>query len=159
LPINGEPNYSFTLKDLHLVKLDNWPPNEFKSLDWNEAKEEINRHWGLLSKATIFSPYPIQGYCLGSAQAPMLVNALSEGDSLISSILQENLDDYFKIKIRYFLFPLKNSKFQEQAVAQVVCDTMPDAERGGVSVWVDALRENELQEINILDINYALSKS
>ena len=72
--------------------------------------------------------------------------------------LSKHFPILFEVKIRYFLFPLSDSKFQEQAVAQVVCGTMPDAEPGDVSVWVDALRENELQEINIRDINSTLSE-
>jgi len=112
----------------------------------------MRRHWELLSSIPIWCPYPIQAYCLGAAQAPSLINALSESASSISSMVQDSMNEYFKIHVRYFLFPLKDSLYQDQAVAQLICETLPDSQAGKVKAWVDALSPNELAESNWQDI-------
>jgi hypothetical protein len=55
------------------------------------------------------------------------------------------------------LFPLKTSKEQRQAVAQVIFETEMGAEVGSVEAWVDALREEELGPDNLRDISAALN--
>jgi hypothetical protein len=158
LPVNGKPLYTFSLKNLHKITLTDWPPSDYKLLGWEEAQEEMNKHWDVLSNVNIWAPYPIQAYTIGSSQAPMLINALSKREHQISSLVQQNLNEYLTIEIRYFLFPLKNSRHQSQAVAQLICETLPDANKGDVNAWVDALRENELQDENIKEIDLALKE-
>lgn len=156
LPINGKSVYSFYLINLQKVTLQDWPPPEFKKLGWNEAQQEVNRHWDILSKTKIWSPYPIRGYCIGSSEAPGLINSLSGTDSIISSILQQDINEYLKVKVRYFLFPIVDSLYQHHAVAQLICETMPDAKIGELDAWIDALREDELSPENVRSINLAL---
>jgi hypothetical protein len=55
------------------------------------------------------------------------------------------------------LFPLRTSKEQRQAVAQVIFETEMGAEVGDVRAWVDALREEELGPDNLRDISTALN--
>jgi hypothetical protein len=55
------------------------------------------------------------------------------------------------------LFPLRTSKEQRQAVAQVIFETEMGAEIGDVRAWVDALREEELGPDNLRDISTALA--
>lgn len=158
-PINGPAKYSYRFKDFTEISLINWPPAEFKKFGWNEAQKEIKRHWRIISNSKIWSPYPIQAYCIGSSEAPGLINALSGNDNIISSLLQQDINEYLKVKVRYFLFPLANSQYQHQAVAQLICETMPDAKTGEFNAWIDALQKNELSPENVNDINISLERN
>ncbi|MBA4313155.1 MAG: hypothetical protein C0417_11060 [Chlorobiaceae bacterium] len=155
-PINGESKFSFSLKNLRLITLQDWPPYDPTPVGWYQAEKEMNKHWDLLSSIPIWCPYPVQAYCVGAAQAPSLVDALSRSGGVISSLLQDSIDEYLKVHVRYFLFPLAEPMYQDQAVGQLICETLPDSERGEVRAWVDALHPNELSETNRRDIKNAL---
>lgn len=156
LPINGPSKFSFKFADLPEISLLDWPPSDAKLFGWDEAKKEIRRHWDFLSSIPIWSPYPILSYCLGSADAPSLVWDSIKEDEISRKIFEMYEERKNIVHVRYFLFPLKNPKYQNQAVAQVICETKPKSEPGDFTAWVDALREEELQPENIRDINTAL---
>lgn len=155
-PINAESRFGFCLQDLTEVRLQDWPPPDFLRLGWNEALKEMNRHWPVLSKALIWSPYPIHGFCVGSAESPSQINALSDAGDTISSLLQFDINEYLKVSVRYFLFPLSDAKFQHQAIAQLICETNVESEIGNINAWVDALTEEELSELNKIEIETGL---
>lgn len=155
-PVNASSNYSFSLSEITKIKIEDYLPDELKDLGWDEALKEINRHWQIISEARIWSPFPIQAYCVGAAEAPSLTNSLSK--SSVSSLLQDNINEWLKISVRYFLFPLRDSKYQQQSVAQLICETLPDAKIGELSAWIDALQDDELNSDNIRDIEIALKQ-
>lgn len=158
-PVNAPARYSFTLSEITRIKINDYLPDKLSNLGWNEAIKEINRHKQILLQARIWSPYPIQGYCIGAAQAPSLSNTLSGNDAFISSLFQDNINEWSKIRVRLFLFPLLNSKNQSQAVAQLIIETLPEAKYGEFSAWVDALKEDELSAENIRDIMKVLESN
>lgn len=115
----------------------------------------MNKHWQQLSQTLIWCPYPITGYMLWNSKAPSLANALSS--QKVSQVVQATMRDYLKVTQRHMLFPTRNVTEQGQAVAQLICETLPDAAAGQVTAWVDALRVDELSEINRKDIQIALN--
>jgi len=154
-PVNAPAKYSFIFSEISEIKIADYLPDELKNLGWCEALNEINRHWQIISKAKIWSPYPIQSYAVGAAQAPSLSNVLSGNDSFISSLLQDDINEWSKVRVRYYLFPLLNSQNQSQAVAQLICETLPNKKIGELTVWIDALQKDELSPQNISDISLA----
>jgi len=127
---------------------------------WKQAIAEIQRHWNHLASKKIWSPYPITAYCVGDASAPVPISSLSsEERSILETLGTIKNNEYIekKVRVRYFLFPLRTSKEQRQAVAQVIFETEMGAEVGNnVRAWVDALREEELGPDNQRDISTAL---
>lgn len=131
VPINGPSNYCFKLEELDSVKLTDWPPHgaEIES----RVVMELSRHWPDLSSKVVWVSYPIFSYCLGWAE---------ERDGLIRG--------------QYFLFPMTSAKYQGQALAQVMCEINIGAPPGEFKAWVDALRENELDEHNRRELKDAI---
>jgi formylglycine-generating enzyme required for sulfatase activity len=152
LPINGPARFNFYLADLHEAELPDWPPDD----DWFDirAEEEIQRHWDWLSAKRIWSPYPILSYCLGGSAA----GAFSEPEEKrnLAALLSKGNHYAEKMSVRYFLFPTRKPHVQNQAVAQLICKFEPGCKATDIKVWVDALRENELEHINLEDIRIAL---
>jgi hypothetical protein len=119
-PVNGPSRYSFMLSELSEIHLQNWPllPQAEEMFGWKQAIAEIQRHWSILASKKIWSPYPISAYCLGDASAPVPISSLSSEERTALEalgIIQNNEYIEEKVRVRYFLFPLKTSKEQRQA--------------------------------------------
>jgi len=160
-PVNGPSRYSFMLSELSEIYLQDWPPPQAEEMfGWEQAIAKIQRHWSILASKKIWSPYPISAYCVGDASAPVPSSSLSSEEQAVLELLrdsQDTEDSEEKVRVRYFLFPLRTSKEQPQAVAQVIFETEIGAEVGNVRAWVDALREEELGTDNLRDISTALA--
>jgi hypothetical protein len=98
-----------------------------------------------------------QRLLLGTSQAASLADALSNPNT--TDVVQLMMNDYHLVRIKYWLFPTSDVFQQNQAVARLICETMPNAQVGEVTAWVDALAPEELEEFNRRDINIALSRS
>lgn len=157
-PVNGPARFSFLFSELSHISLPDWPPSGGSQFGWDNAVNEIKRHWPIISSKKIWSPYPILSYCIGAAEGPVDISKLSEIERIVRQTLHDDKGDDRKVHVRYFLFPLNNPDSQAQAVAQVICETIPGAPAGNIRAWVDALRENELSGENIADIKRALNQ-
>lgn len=152
-PVNGPSRYSFMLSELSEIHLQDWPPPQAQEMfGWKQAIAEMQRHWSILASKRIWSPYPIAAYCVGDASAPVPSSSLSSEEQAVLALLEDSEE---KVRVRYFLFPLKTSKEQRQAVAQVIFETEMGAEVSNVKAWVDALREEELGPDTLRDISTA----
>jgi hypothetical protein len=151
-PINGPRNYSFTLSSILLLTSPAFVDilNEYA---WEAALSEMGRHQGIKT-ARIWSPWPILSYCVGEADAPIPEEKMSPLERAIRQIPGDKLE-IAKATVRFFLFPCIQPEYQDQAVAQLVCELPIGASFSAVRMWVDALREEELTEENISDINSA----
>lgn len=158
LPVNGSARFKFTFDMLSHISLPNWPPEGAARFGWNEATAEIKRHWPNISSKNIWAPYPILSYCVGAAEGPVDVSNLSEIERTIRKTLHDGKNHDSKIHVRFFLFPAADPVCQDQAIAQVIVETITGATQGDVRMWVDALRENELSGDNISDIEYAIKQ-
>jgi|GEM_PF-4326098 len=155
-PINGDSKYSFKLSQFPEVQLSDWPTLDAKEFGWDAAKKEIARHWDILSGMSIWSPYPTLSYSLGGADAPFLVWDELIKNEINRKIVEMDIERNSKVHIRYFLFPIKNPEYQDQAVAQVMIEMMPNAAPGDFKAWVDALGNDELSPENFTDIRNAI---
>lgn len=130
-PLEGTARFQCRLQDLHSARLPDWPPpavrdDADRNGRWRAAEEHGEPHRGVITAATVWSPYPSRSYCLGSADV--------EGDTCY---------------LRFLLFPVTWVVSQNQAVAQAVFAL---DRAGGVRGWVDALRPQELTEENRREI-------
>jgi hypothetical protein len=157
-PVNGPARFCFLLSQVSPILLPDWPPSGAGKFGWDNALNEIKRHWPIISLKNIWSPYPILSYCVGAAEGPVDISKLSEIERIVMQTLHDYKDDDRKVHVRYFLFPHSNPDSQAQAIAQVICETIPGAPAGHVKIWVDALRENELSGENVADIKNALNQ-
>ena len=147
LPINGPARISFTLAHLAFVSLSDWPPDGVNKYEWKTGLDEFARHLPVLKTATIWSPWPILSYCVGSVEAPVPDETLTPIQRMRREFLAERDGrEPDALKLRFFLFPTSTPEYQSQAVAQLCCESKVGAPVGEVRMWVDALREDELSD-------------
>jgi len=157
MPINGPAKFSFTFSNSSLVSLLDWPPVHINEFEWKSGLKEIERHWSILQTKTIWSPWPILSFCVGSVEAPLPDEHLSPTQRIARQVIMERDGGGSEnIKVRFFLFPHDKPTYQSQAVAQVICETKVGANIGDLKMWVDALREEELSDENLQDIRIAI---
>jgi hypothetical protein len=160
LPINGPARFSFNLVNLAFVTLPDWPPDQVNRHGWETGLHDFRRHWPALKAATIWAPWPILSYCVGSVEAPVPNEALSPTQRMAREFLAEQYGrEPGKLELRFFLFPTSSPKYQSQAVAQLCCESKVGAPVGDVRMWIDALREDELSDENVQEIRSATSKN
>jgi hypothetical protein len=159
LPINGPAKFSFLLENMPFVSLCDWPPAHINKHAWESGLDDFRRHWPALKAITIWSPWPILSFCVGSVEAPVCNEVLSPTQRMARELLAErDGHEPKKLKLRYFLFPTNSPKYQSQAVAQLCCESKVGAPVGDVRMWVDALREDELSDESVQEIRAATNK-
>ena len=159
VPINGKSTFSFNLANLAFVSLSDWPPPTFNPSQWKAGLNEFERHLKLVNFVKIWSPWPILSFCVGDVEAPISDELLTPVQRIAKQVIAErDGSSSDKLKVRFFLFPSAEPEYQSQAVAQLCCDTTVGASEGKVKMWVDALRDDELSEENMRDIQSAINK-
>lgn len=130
-PVNGPALFDFSLQDIQETSLPDWPPVEIRDhpmllFHQRGAMPEVQKHLTFIKTTKMWSPYPIRSFSLNEASQ----------DGMI-------------VRVAYFLFPSLKPVEQADAVAQVIFRIKLGAAPGDFEeCWIDALRENELSDVN-----------